>query len=230
MKDLFGPQLHDPLPRPRARSGQKCGLRHEREAMADGAMLVCGVDEVGRGPLAGPVTAAAVILPSRGVPRGLDDSKKLTAAARDRLAARIMDSAIWAVAHASVAEIDELNIYHAAHLAMCRAVAALGARPCVALVDGNRIPRGLGVPARAIVGGDAQSASIAAASILAKVTRDRIMVDFAQQHPGYGWEVNAGYPTPAHKKALRELGATPLHRRGFAPVYQMLCKEQSLTP
>ncbi len=127
-------------------------------------------------------------------------------------------------------EIDALNIYHAAHLAMCRAVAALTRRPCVALIDGNRIPRDLGLPGRAIIGGDAQSLSIAAASIVAKVTRDRMMVDFAQQHPGYGWEVNAGYGTPAHLRALRELGPTPLHRRGFAPVHKMLCKDEIATP
>ena len=187
---------------------------------------VCGVDEAGRGPLAGPVTAAAVILPARGIPRGLDDSKKLSSAERERLAARIEACAVWAVAHASVEEIATLNIYHAAHLAMCRAVAALTQVPCVVLVDGNRIPRDLGRPARAIIGGDALSLSIAAASILAKVARDRIMVDLAQQHPGYGWDINAGYPTPAHKKALRELGATPFHRRDFAPVHNILCKDE----
>lgn len=226
MKDLFGPQLHDPRPRPRARPGAPCGMRHEREALADGAILVCGVDEAGRGPLAGPVTAAAVILPARGIPRGLNDSKKLNAAKRERLAQRVMACADWAVAHATVEEIDAINIYHAAHLAMCRAVEALRARPCVALIDGNRLPRGLTVAGRAIIGGDAQSASIAAASIIAKVTRDRIMVDLAQQHPGYGWDINAGYPTPAHKKALRDLGATPFHRRDFAPVHNILCKDK----
>ncbi|MBV0891797.1 ribonuclease HII [Paracoccus sp. Z118] len=227
MKDLFGTHLHDPVPRPRAKPGAPCGLRHERQSVADGAILVCGVDEAGRGPLAGPVTAAAVILPARGIPRGLNDSKKLNVAEREKLAARIMACADWAVAHASVAEIDDLNIYHAAHLAMCRAVAALRQRPCVALIDGNRLPRELPVAGRAIIGGDAQCASIAAASILAKVTRDRLMVDLAQQHPGYGWEMNAGYPTPAHKQALQELGPTPIHRRDFAPVHQILCKDLS---
>jgi len=204
-------------------------LAHERACMAEGALLVCGVDEVGRGPLAGPVTAAAVILPARGIPRGLDDSKKLSAAERERLAARIMACADWAVAHASVAEIAQLNIYHASHLAMCRAVAALKSRPCVVLVDGNRIPAQLGLPARAIVGGDAQSLSIAAASIVAKVVRDRIMVDLAQQHPGYGWDRNMGYPTQTHRRALAELGPTPLHRMGFAAIHKILCPAENST-
>lgn len=204
-------------------------LAHERACMAEGARLVCGVDEVGRGPLAGPVTAAAVILPARGIPRGLDDSKKLTAPERERLAVRIMACADWAVAHASVEEIEQLNIYHAAHLAMCRAVAALKSRPCVVLVDGNRIPAQLDLPARAIVGGDAQSLSIAAASIVAKVTRDRIMVDLAQQHPGYDWDRNMGYPTPAHRRALAELGPTPLHRMGFAAIHKILCPDRNST-
>ncbi|WP_303731522.1 ribonuclease HII [Paracoccus solventivorans] len=204
-------------------------LAHERACMSEGALLVCGVDEVGRGPLAGPVTAAAVILPARGIPRGLDDSKKLAAAERERLAARIMACADWAVAHASVAEIAQLNIYHASHLAMCRAVAALKSRPCVVLVDGNRIPAALGLPARAIVGGDAQSLSIAAASIVAKVVRDRIMVDLAQQHPGYGWDRNMGYPTPTHRRALAELGPTPLHRMGFAAIHKILCPAENST-
>lgn len=203
-------------------------LRHEKAAWAEGARLVCGVDEVGRGPLAGPVTAAAVILPARGIPRGLDDSKRLSPADRERLAARIRERAIWAVAHATVDEIERLNIYHAAHLAMCRAVAALAQSPCVVLVDGNRIPRGLDRPARAIVGGDALSQSIAAASILAKVARDRIMVDLAQQYPGYGWDRNAGYPTPDHRAALLNRGPTPFHRLGFPAVRKMLCPELSI--
>ncbi|SEH60907.1 ribonuclease HII [Paracoccus alkenifer] len=204
-------------------------LAHEHACMAQGAILVCGVDEVGRGPLAGPVTAAAVILPASGIPDGLDDSKKLTPAGRERLAARIMACADWAVAHASVEEIAQLNIYHASHLAMCRAVAALKSRPCVVLVDGNRIPAALDLPARAIVGGDAKSLSIAAASIIAKVTRDRIMVDLAQQHPGYGWDRNMGYPTASHRRALAELGPTPLHRMGFAAIHKILCPARNST-
>ncbi|WP_134725291.1 ribonuclease HII [Paracoccus luteus] len=226
MKDLFPGA---PVAKPRPKRPTRPSLRHEKDCWASGATLVCGVDEVGRGPLAGPVTAAAVILPARGIPRGLDDSKKLSAAERERLAARVMACADWAVAHASVEEIEALNIYHAAHLAMCRAVAALPRAPCVVLVDGNRIPRDLDRPARAIVAGDAASLSIAAASIVAKVTRDRIMVDLAQQHPGYGWEENMGYPTPAHKRALAERGVSPLHRRGFPAIHKMLCPQLNLS-
>ncbi|HRO15052.1 MAG TPA: ribonuclease HII [Paracoccus sp. (in: a-proteobacteria)] len=200
-------------------------MRHEKICRIDGAQLVCGVDEAGRGPLAGPVLAAAVILPERGIPRGLDDSKKLSRKARERLAALIEERADWAVGHASVEEIEALNILQASHLAMCRAIAGLRRRPCVVLVDGRMVPRELNLPARGIVGGDGISQSIAAASILAKVARDRIMVDLAQQHPGYGWEHNMGYPTAEHRKALQELGPTPLHRRGFAPVHKMLCPD-----
>lgn len=196
--------------------------------MAEGAILVCGVDEVGRGPLAGPVTAAAVILPAKGIPRGLDDSKKLSPAKRASLAVRIMACADWAVGHASVEEIDQFNIHNASHLAMRRAVQGLRQKPCVILVDGNRIPRGLNCPAKAIVGGDAISLSIAAASIVAKVARDRIMVDLAQKHPGYGWEKNMGYPTAAHRQALADQGATPFHRIGFPSVHKILCPEPKL--
>lgn len=196
----------------------------EAAAIARGARLVAGVDEVGRGPLCGPVTAAAVILDPDNIPPGLNDSKKLTAKRRNELAAWLMENCDWSVAHVSVEDIDRLNIYHASHLAMCRAVAGLKQRPCHVLVDGNKLPSDLGLPAEAIVKGDARSVTIAAASILAKVLRDRIMEDLAQQYPGYGWEVNAGYPTPAHKKALGELGVTPHHRRSFKPVHNMLCK------
>lgn len=192
---------------------------------ADG--LVAGVDEAGRGPLAGPVTAAAVILDPARIPEGLDDSKKLGARRREFLAGQIMASCDWAVGHASVAEIDALNILRASHLAMCRAVAGLRRRPCLALVDGNMLPRDLPVPGQAVVRGDALSLSIAAASILAKLLRDRIMVDLAQQYPGYGWEANAGYPTRAHREALQDLGVTPHHRRSFAPVHNILCKDET---
>jgi ribonuclease HII len=173
------------------------------------------------------VTAAAVVLDLRRIPAGLDDSKKLTAARRQALARQIMASCDWAVGHASVEEIDRLNILRAAHLAMCRALAGLARRPCLALIDGNMLPRDLDLPGEAVVGGDARCASIAAASILAKTVRDRIMGDLAQQHPGYGWEANAGYPTPAHQKALVTLGPTPHHRRSFAPVHKILCKDQT---
>lgn len=199
----------------------------EQAAIRGGARIIAGVDEVGRGPLAGPVTAAAVILNPSRIPEGLNDSKKLTARRRDALADQIMASCDWAVAHASVQEIDALNILRASHLAMCRAIAGLRQRPCLALIDGNMLPRGLDLPGQAVVKGDALSLSIAAASIIAKITRDRIMVDLAQQHPGYGWEVNAGYPTRLHRQALLDLGITPHHRRSFAPVHKILCKPQT---
>ncbi len=200
---------------------------HETEAMARGACRVVGVDEVGRGPLAGPVTACAVRLDPGRIPQGLHDSKLLTAARREALFDAIMAVAEVAVAHASVEEIDRLNILRASHLAMERAVAGLQADH--ALIDGNLIPRGLGCAATAIVKGDARCLSIAAASIVAKVTRDRIMVDLAQQHPGYGWEANAGYPTKAHLEALQILGVTPWHRRSFRPVHNILYQGNSVT-
>ncbi len=199
----------------------------ETDALSKGALRVVGVDEVGRGPLAGPVTACAVRLDPARIPSGLADSKTLTAARRTALAAEILALAEVAVAHASVDEIDTLNILRASHLAMARAVAALGADH--ALIDGNLIPRGLACPATAIVKGDALCLSIAAASIVAKVARDRIMVDLAQQHPGYGWDANAGYPTKAHLTALRNLGVTPWHRRSFRPVHNILYQENSIS-
>jgi ribonuclease HII len=200
---------------------------HETAALAAGAGFVVGVDEVGRGPLAGPVTACAVWLDPDRIPEGLRDSKALTAARREILCAEIMAMAKVSVAHASVAEIDSLNILRASHLAMERAVAGLHADH--ALIDGNLIPRGLACAATAIIKGDAKCLSIAAASIVAKVTRDRIMVDLAQQHPGYGWEMNAGYPTKAHLTALQNLGVTPWHRRSFRPVHNILYQENSVT-
>nr|WP_252733332.1 ribonuclease HII [Paracoccus marinaquae] len=193
--------------------------------MARGARRVAGVDEVGRGPLAGPVTAAAVVLVPGDIPEGLNDSKKLSAPRREALAGWIMAHCDWAVAHVGVAEIDALNIHHAAHLAMCRAIAGLRQPPGHVLVDGNRLPRDLNLSAEAVVKGDARCLSIAAASIVAKVLRDRIMVDLAQQHPGYGWEANAGYPTAVHKQALLDLGVTPHHRRSFRPIHNILCKD-----
>ena len=188
---------------------------------------IVGVDEVGRGPLAGPVFAAAVVLPAR-LPAGLagllDDSKKLTAAAREEafaaLFAALPHGVEIAVAAASVAEIARLNILHASMLAMCRAVARLGATPDHALVDGNRAP-GLACPTRCIVGGDALEPAISAASIVAKVLRDRLMARLDLRHPGYGWAANAGYPTAAHRAALRTLGPTRHHRAGFGTVRQL---------
>ncbi|MES2539781.1 MAG: ribonuclease HII [Pseudomonadota bacterium] len=200
---------------------------HETLAFGRGALRVAGVDEVGRGPLAGPVTACAVRLDPDRIPQGLRDSKVLTRERREVLFVEIIAVAEISVAHASVEEIDELNILRASHLAMERAVAGLGADH--ALIDGNMLPRGLGCGATAIIGGDAICLSIAAASIIAKVTRDRIMVDLAQQHPGYGWEANAGYPTKAHLDALQNLGVTPWHRRSFKPVHNILYQGNSVT-
>jgi ribonuclease HII len=186
---------------------------------------VAGVDEVGRGPLAGPVVAAAVVFPM-GVPRRLaaliDDSKKLSA--EQRLVAfqaiRTSGRAEIAVGAASVAEIERLNILHAALLAMCRAVARLPTSPDLVLVDGNQ-PPGLRCPVRCVVGGDGLSLSIAAASIIAKVLRDRAMTRLATRFPGYGWEDNAGYSTPFHRAALRQLGPTRHHRPAFGAVRQL---------
>ena len=201
----------------------------EAAAHASGARIVAGVDEVGRGPLCGPVTAAAVILDPARIPPGITDSKALSATRRDQLFDQIMACAHVCVAHASVEEIDALNILQATFLAMRRAVAGLPLAPDHLLVDGNRLPRDLPCRAEAVVKGDARSLSIAAASIVAKVTRDRIMVDLAQQHPGYGWETNAGYPTKDHLVALRNLGPTPHHRRSFRPVHNILCQEESVS-
>lgn len=194
----------------------------ETRAMSRGAGSVAGVDEVGRGPLAGPVTAAAVILDGRQIPEGLNDSKKLTLKTRERLEIALQGSARIGIGHASVEEIDAMNILRASHVAMCRAIAALEIAPDHVLIDGNMIPRDLSVSAEAIVKGDTRSVSIAAASIVAKLCRDRIMVDLAQQHPGYGWERNMGYGTAAHMEGLKRHGPTPFHRRSFKPIHDML--------
>jgi ribonuclease HII len=200
----------------------------ERAALARGFLRIAGVDEVGRGPLAGPVTAAAVVLDLAAVPPGLNDSKKLSPRARSALDADLHRMAEISIAHASVAEIDELNILRASHLAMLRAVAGLSPAPDYLLIDGHLLPRGLAFPAEAVIKGDARSVSIAAASIVAKTARDRIMVDLAQQHPGYGWETNAGYPSKSHREALRNLGVTPHHRRSFKPVHNILYQDKSI--
>ena len=190
-----------------------------------GSILVAGVDEAGRGPLAGPVVAAAVCFPGLALPPAvrslIDDSKKLTPARRETAFAAILEAGTVGTGAASVAEIDRLNILRATMLAMQRAVAALAVPPAAVLVDGNRAPD-LPCPARPVVGGDRRSLSIAAASIVAKVTRDRIMARLAAEHPGYGWERNAGYGVAAHRAALAALGPTPHHRRTFAPVRDML--------
>jgi len=178
---------------------------------------------VGRGPLCGPVTAAAVWLDPDALPAGLADSKRLNAPARERVFADIMASADVGIGHATAAEIDQINILQATYLAMQRAIAALRVPPDHLLIDGNRLPPALPAPAQAVVKGDGRVLSIAAASIIAKVTRDRIMADLAQRYPGYGWEVNAGYPTKRHKNAIADLGVTPEHRRSFAPIRKILC-------
>jgi ribonuclease HII len=188
--------------------------------------LVCGIDEAGRGPLAGPVVAAAVVLDPRRFPKtlrnGLDDSKVLTAEQREtcyRVLRRCADrgSVRIGIGAASVGEIDRVNILQGALLAMARAVSVLGVCPDVALVDGNIAPP-LICPVQTVVKGDALSFSIAAASVVAKVTRDRIMHGLAPRYPGYGWETNVGYATPEHGEAIRRLGITRHHRRSFAPV------------
>nr|WP_044037435.1 ribonuclease HII [Octadecabacter arcticus] len=193
----------------------------EEDLISRGAICIAGVDEVGRGPLAGPVTAAAVILDPANIPDGLNDSKMLSRKKREALEPLIFANAEVSIAHATVEEIDEINILRASHLAMERAIAGLG-RVDHALIDGNMIPRGLIIPATTIIKGDARSLSIAAASIVAKICRDRIMVGLAQQYPGYGWDTNAGYGSKSHISALHRLGVTPHHRRSFKPVHYML--------
>ena len=183
--------------------------------------LVCGIDEAGRGPWAGPVVAAAVILDPDDTPEGLADSKQLSKPARTALEVEILARAKVGVGLASVAEIDDLNILQATMLAMQRAVAALPEAPAHALVDGNRTPA-LPCSAEAIVKGDARCAAISAASIVAKTARDRLMAELAKAHPGYGWERNAGYGTAEHRAALSRLGVTAHHRRSFRPVREHL--------
>lgn len=205
------------------------GIVGTAHRLAKGAQLVIGVDEAGRGPLAGPVVAAACML-GPDAPGGLDDSKKLSAKRRAALEPRIQATCCWALGVVEADEIDRINIFAATMLAMTRAVgelvAALGAEPDTVLIDGNKTPQGR-VPewrwhARAIVGGDALEPCISAASILAKEHRDRVMRDHALAHPHYGWERNMGYGTAEHLAALREHGPSPIHRRSFAPVAQLL--------
>ena len=182
---------------------------------ADGVKIICGVDEAGRGPLAGPVCAAAVILPPHLEIPGLTDSKKLTDKKRRELFPVIQEQAIaWGIGMATEQEIDEINILQATFLAMQRALDQLTVKPDLALIDGNR-EKDFGVPVKTVVKGDSLSMNIAAASILAKVTRDDLMVQMAEAHPGYGFEIHKGYGTKAHYAALRELGASPIHRMTF---------------
>ena len=183
---------------------------------------VAGVDEVGRGPLAGDVVAAAVILDPGNPVAGLRDSKKLSAKRREILAVQIREQAVaWAIGRASVAEIDSLNVLQASLLAMRRAVEALQPQPVAVLVDGNRLPV-WSYPAQAVIGGDDSVAAIAAASILAKVQRDAELADLDRRYPGYGFASHKGYPTAQHLQALRQLGVSPVHRRSFAPVKNLL--------
>lgn len=185
-------------------------------------MRIAGVDEVGRGPLAGPVMTAAVILPCEFDLPGLTDSKKLSKKRRETLSAAIKTQALsWAFGEASVEEIDKLNILQATMLAMQRAVANLALTPERVLVDGNRSPK-FAMPSRAIIGGDGIEACISAASVIAKVKRDRLMRDYAASYPGYGFEQNSGYPTAQHLQAIKRLGITAIHRRSFAPVKKYL--------
>lgn len=198
----------------------------ETAAAAKGAMRIAGVDEVGRGPWAGPVVAAAVWLDPAHIPEGLNDSKKLTAKRREGLLAAIHEYGDVCIASASVEEIDELNILRASHLAMERAVQGLAIAPDHLLIDGNMIPKGLAGQGEAIIKGDGRSVSISAASIVAKIWRDQLMVDLAQQHPHYGWETNAGYGTKTHQEGLAKFGVTPHHRRSFKPIHNILYQDK----
>lgn len=182
--------------------------------------MIVGVDEAGRGPLAGPVVAAAVILCEEGIV-GLDDSKKLSPKMRASLEEQIKAKCRWAVGLCSVEEIDRINILQATMLAMTRAVEALAITPALVMVDGNRLPK-WNYQAQAVIGGDAIHPCISAASIIAKEHRDRLMVEADRQFPGYGWASNKGYGAATHMEALRRLGPTPLHRKSFAPVAQMI--------
>ncbi len=190
-------------------------LEHAHAAATGG--LVAGIDEAGRGPLAGPVVAAAVILDANRLPAGIHDSKTLSRSRREALFEAILEQAMVGIGEASPAEIDEINILQATFLAMRRAVEALPVAPAFALIDGNRAPK-LAIACQTVVKGDAKCLSIAAASIVAKVTRDRIMDRLAAETPGFGWERNAGYGTAEHLGALRQIGPTAHHRRSFSPV------------
>lgn len=191
--------------------------------------LICGIDEAGRGPWAGPVVAAAVILDPARLPKGLDDSKALSARQREAAFLSIIDDSVtYAVGVASVEEIDEVNILQATFLAMRRAYAGLTIKPQFALIDGNLVPP-LPCDARAIVGGDAKEACISAASIIAKVIRDRTMVELHAMHPLYGWDSNKGYGTADHQEALAQHGVTAHHRRSFRPISNILCSRGTET-
>lgn len=187
--------------------------------------IVCGVDEVGRGPWAGPIVAAAVILDRAVVPDGIRDSKTMTHLQRTRIANSLHQCAATGIGKVSVRELDRIGLTKANDLAMARAIAALPQIPTLALTDGKRSPLGLPCPAKPIIKGDGKSLSIAAASIVAKVYRDALMASLAKKHPGYGWETNSGYGTRAHAEALKTLGITPHHRRSFKPIAEAISQE-----
>ena len=194
----------------------------ETRLIRKGYKAIAGVDEVGRGCIAGPVTAAAVILNPQKIPSGLNDSKKLNLKNREKVFQSIQDTCTFCVAHSSVEEIDQINILQAALLSMKRAILGLRIKPDFVLIDGNKNPEGLEINFETIIKGDSKSLSIAAASIVAKITRDRIMSRLDKEFPGYNWSQNAGYPTKMHKSAILDIGITPYHRRSFKPVYNIL--------
>jgi len=221
--DCASVAVHEqPMP---PRSTQKPTRRPDLALQRKYGGLVAGVDEAGRGPWAGPVVAAAVIFHNK-PPAGINDSKKLVPAEREALFAKIFAAAHVGIGIAPVELIDDINIYHATHRAMCDAIAALAIAPGAALIDGNRCPK-LDIPVEALVSGDALSISIAAASIIAKVTRDRMMTELACAFPPYRWERNKGYGTADHASALKEHGVTPHHRKSFRPVWERLMMEDA---
>ena len=195
----------------------------EKDLIHSGYSIIAGVDEVGRGPLAGPVTAAAVILDPLNIPENLNDSKLLSLKKREKIYEELMYTSTFAIAHVSPEEIDKLNILQASLLAMVNAVSKLNVTPNHILIDGNKVPEQLGGMATAIVKGDSKVASIAAASIIAKVTRDRLMRDLDSDFPVYEWAKNSGYPTKCHMNAILKHGITPHHRRSFKPIHKILC-------
>ena len=197
----------------------------ETRLIGKGYKAIAGVDEVGRGCIAGPVTAAAVILNPQKIPSGLNDSKKLNLKNREKIFQSIQDTCTFCVAHSSVEEIDQINILQAALLSMKRAIWGLRIKPDFVLIDGNKNPEGLESNFETIIKGDSKSLSIAAASIVAKITRDRIMSRLDKEFPGYNWSQNAGYPTKMHTSAILDIGITPYHRRSFKPVYNILYKQ-----
>ena len=194
----------------------------EKKYLCNSEKVMIGVDEVGRGCIAGPVTAAAVIIDPKNIPNGLNDSKKLSLKQREKAFSAIQEKCVFFVAHSTVSEKDQINILQASLLAMERAIAGLNINPDFVLIDGNKSPEDLSAKCKTIVNGDSKSLSIAAASIVAKITRDRIMSRLDKEFPGYDWSKNAGYPTKFHKSAILNIGITPHHRRSFKPVHNIL--------